>query len=155
MKRGRVVSVERDGVKKEKGALSGGKAKPARKADAPRDALSRNENRRVPKRTTLRLPVRNEHHDSRRAGDETRARAVARLRTHHGVTRPVARRGTEPPVQLRLDVGRDVHERPALARHVLAVRRREQAKCHRDARETAAGAGTREAAGRFRAATRG
>jgi len=77
MKRGRVVSVERDGVKKEKGALSGGKAKPARKADAPRDALSRNENRRVPKRTTSRLSVRNEHHDSRRAGDETRARAVA------------------------------------------------------------------------------
>lgn len=67
----------------------------------------------------------------------------------------MARRGAEAPVQLRLDVGRDVHERPALARHVLAVRRGEQAKCHRDAREAAAGAGRRDAAGRARAATRG
>ena len=76
MKRGRVVAVERDGVKKEKGALSGRKGKAGARATR-RETREENEFRRVPKRTTSRLPVRNEHHDSRRADDETRARAVA------------------------------------------------------------------------------
>ena len=103
------------------------------------------------------LVARNEHHDSARGRDDGttgRARWRFRWRTHHGVPRPVARRCAETPGELRLDVGCDVHEGPALARRVLAVRRGQQAKGHRDAREAAAGAGTRDAAGRVRAATR-
>ena len=71
------------------------------------------------------------------------------------MSRPVARRGAEAPVQLRLDVGR-ARRRPALARHVLAVRRGERARgptASRRARgDGRAGARRR---GKARAATRG
>ena len=103
---------------------------------------------------TTRTPETSAH--SARGGATRRARTRERFRwrTDHGVPRPMARRGSETPVELRLDVWRDVHERPALARHVLPVRRGEQAKCQRDAREAAAWAGTRDTAGKIPAVTR-
>jgi hypothetical protein len=76
MKRGRVVSVERDGVKKEKGALSGGKGK-AGARDAPRDA--RRETKTVACQNEQRRAFRSETSTTTMGGldDETRARAVA------------------------------------------------------------------------------